>query len=179
MKRRTQQNRLERGSCHTINRKEDEMLECPKSDWRKIWLRNNDWPNDVFRNVIISLNPSMRRNFLRTLFNRDVRSALAAASNNGARQTTHCLRSLDVTLFTGDKLRTAKILCTTLTGCPSSKTNSQFLSDITPYFLPSLRIPRHKYCDTLNVRHQIRASSLAHYRLLKGRNIQIQVYMYP
>jgi hypothetical protein len=122
----------------------------------------------------------MRRHFLRRLFNRDVRSpTVATASNNAARQATHCLRSLDVTLFTGNKLRKGKILCTALTDCPSSKTNSQFLKDIKPYFLPSLRIPRHKYCDALNVRHQIRACNLAHYRLLKGSNFRILQYMYP
>jgi hypothetical protein len=156
------------------------MLEGPKSDWRKIWLRNNNRPNDVFRDVIISLNFSTRRNFLRRLFNRDVRSPTpATASNKAARQASHCLRSLDVTLFTGDKLRTAKILCTTLKDCTSSKTNSQFLSEIKPYFLPSLRIPLHKYCDTLNVHHQIRACSSAYYRLLQWSNFQVQVYKYP
>jgi hypothetical protein len=149
------------------------------SDWRKIWLRNNDRPNDVFRNVIISLNFSTRRNFLRRLFETLSSPTLATASNNAARQATHCLRSPDVTLFTGDKLRTAKILCTTLTEYPSSKTNSKFLSEINPYFLPSLRIPRHKYCDTLNVRHQIRACISAYYRLLQWINFQVQVYMYP
>jgi hypothetical protein len=179
MKRRIQQNRLVWGSFLTINRKEDKMLEGPKGDWRKIWLSNK--PYDVFRNVIISLNLSKRCAFLRRLFNTDVRSpTLAPASSKAARQANHRLKSLDVTLFTGDKLRTAKILCTMLKDTPSSNTNPQFfLLEIKPYFLPSVHIPRDKYCDTLDVRHQIRARSLAYYRLLKWSNFQNQLYMYP